>query len=103
MQTLISYLAQTPYLQTMVSALGKQSLEPIHTLLKRLMLKLDKREDFIPKSNSLASGEVSLREDINKRIPWFNRTNLKLHVLASSLRANGMNFILTRSFDTLDM
>ena len=60
----------------MVKALGKQLLEPIHILPKRLMFKLDKREDFIPKSNGLASGKIHLKEDINKRIPRFNRTNL---------------------------
>jgi len=38
---------------------------------------LDKRKDFIPKANGLASGEVSLEEDINKEIPRFSRTNLK--------------------------
>ena len=41
------------------------------------MFKLDKRKDFIPYSNGLASGKVSLKEDINKRILGFNRTKLK--------------------------
>ena len=66
------------------------------------MFKLDKRKDFIPNSNGLASGKVSLTKDINKRISGFNGTNLKT-IDSITFESKGMNFILTASFGTLGM
>jgi len=41
------------------------------------MFNLQKLEGFIPNSNVLASGKISLRANINKLIPRDNRANLK--------------------------
>jgi len=59
------------------------------------MLKLDNRDDFIHKSNGLASDKVPLEEDINKGVPRSNRTNFKAIYppLRITFESNEMNFI----------
>ena len=61
----------------MEMALGKQLFQPTHVCPKRLLFKLENREDFIPKPNGLASKEVFVKEDSIKGILRTKKTNLK--------------------------
>ena len=59
------------------------------------MFKLGKREDFVTKVNDIIGEKVPLKEDMNNKIQRLIEPVLRpyIQLLASSSKAEGMNFI----------